>query len=100
MKRRWLWLAIAIAGCAEEQIEARAVEPVQMARQDPQGCVALAPIELRSAPNDAPSSERLREEALDRGANYVVVDTFRLLDDEPSLITRARLYRCPADDTR
>jgi hypothetical protein len=98
MKGGWFWLAIAFAGCAEDEIAVRAVEPVQLARQDPTGCAALAPLELRTAPNDAPTSERLREEALDRGANYVVVDTFRLLDDETSLLTRARLYRCPTGE--
>lgn len=104
MKRALLFFAIALAagGCAEEEVErapTRPADTVQVASRDPgPGCRRLECVEVRSGRDDEPSSEALRAYAAERGANYVVVDNFSVYDDDADflVLTRARLFACPA----
>jgi hypothetical protein len=97
-----LVIAIAAAGCAEDEaarVGPRPGDAVTLANRDPgAGCCALGAVEIRSGRDDEPSSDTLREFAGARGANYVVIDTFRVYDDseDTPVLTRARLFRCPA----
>ncbi len=93
-------VVFAAAGCAEgerERVHDRADE-VQIGERAPgPACRPLEWVEVRSGHGDEPGSQALRAYAVERGANYVVIDTFRVLDDgdEEGVLTRARLFACP-----
>lgn len=99
----WVPLVIALscAACAEDEVETRvhdAADEVQLANRDPGGaCQNVDAVEVRSRRNDLPTSDMLRAYAEERGANYVVVDTFSVYEenDDSTVLTRARLFRCP-----
>lgn len=99
--RLLLGLAIAAAGCAEEELERTSdhvADTVQLATRDPgAGCKGLGAVEVRSGSKDVPSSATLRDYAATHGANYVVVDTFSVYDEaeDATVLTRARLFACP-----
>ena len=102
MKRAQLLLAIALAagGCAEDELErgaGRIGDEVQLANRDPgPACCALETIEVRSGRADEPCTSALRDYAAERGANYVVLDTFSVFESEDeAVLTRARLFCCP-----
>lgn len=103
LSARWIPLVVALscAACVEDEVDTRlhdVADEVQFANRDPGGaCRNLDAIEVRSGRNDLPSSEMLRAYAEERGANYVVLDTFRVYDDDEdaTVLTRARLFRCP-----
>jgi hypothetical protein len=94
-------IALACAACVEDEVGVRVqdvVDEVQFANRDPGGaCRNVAAIEVRSGRNDLPSSEMLRAYAEERGANFVVIDTFSVCEEheEAAVLTRARLFRCP-----
>lgn len=94
--------ALACAGCAEEELErvpTRCSGDVVLSNREPgAACRALEAIEVRSGRDDEPTGDAMRAYAASRGANYVVVDTFSVYDegDESSVLTRARLFACPA----
>jgi hypothetical protein len=90
------------AGCADEEIDRRPTaldDAVQLSNREPgPGCRPLECVEVRSGQDEAPTSDALRAYAAHRGANYVVLDTFAVYDEpaDESVLTRARLFRCPA----
>ena len=99
---RW-WLGLALScGCAgvePAQLPTAIAETVVLSAQAPgSACCALEQVEVRSRRADGPSADALRLYAWRRAANYVVLDTFSILDDtsEDLVLVRARLYRCPA----
>ena len=61
------------------------------------GCQPIGAVEVRSGEHDPTSHELLRSYAVERGANYVVLDAFGVLTTRDDLfaVTRARLFRCP-----
>lgn len=96
-----LVIVLAAGGCAETELE-RAPGPVrdevQLANRDPgSACRPLFAVEVRSGRNDVPTSDAVRDYAAARGANYVVIDTFSVYDDDEAedVLTRARLFACP-----
>jgi hypothetical protein len=105
MMRAQLFFAIALAaaaiGCAEDELErapGHVGDEVQVANRDPgPACRALAAVEVRSGRDDEPSENALRDYAAERGANYVVIDTFSVYDEteDSQVLTRARLFSCP-----
>ncbi len=96
-----LLIAMCAGGCADVELERAATRPadaVQLSSREPgPACRALACVEVRSGRDDEPSSEALRAWAVEHGANYVVLDTFRVFDetDDRAVLTRARLFACP-----
>jgi hypothetical protein len=99
---RLLLLAIALAStaCVEDEpvrASANLADTVQIADREPGGaCRPVVAVEVRSGPNDLPSADTLRAYAHERGANYVVLDTFSVYDEsDTQVLTRARLFRCP-----
>lgn len=95
-------LALVCAGCADEEVDRRPTPvpaPVQLSNREPgPGCHPVECVEVRSGQNERPTSDALVAYAARRGANYVVLDTFTVYDepDDESVLTRARLFRCPA----
>ena len=95
-------IALIGGGCAEAELDRAPTGPadtVQLSNREPgSACRPLECVEVRSGRDDEPSSEVLRSYAADRGANYVVIDTFSVLDErtDEAVLTRARLFRCPA----
>ena len=87
-----------LAGCAAEELSrspTRASTEVYLSSAEPGACCrALGGIFVESGPFDLPTHYTLREEALDRGANYVVLDAFSVIDEY--VLARARLFACPA----
>jgi hypothetical protein len=101
MKPTLLLFTIALAtNCAEERLErgsTRAADGVQVANREPgSDCRALDAVEVRSSRADAPTLEQLRVYAAERGANYVVIDRFSVYDERDEVLTRGRLFSCPA----
>ena len=100
---RLLSLAIALftAACAEDEsirLSEHVADVVQLADREPAGdCRPIVAVEVHSGRNDLPSADTLRAYAHQRGANYVVIDTFSVYDggDDSEVLTRARLFRCP-----
>ena len=90
-------LLLLTAGCAEEELvrlPSRPASAVYLSEHEPGSCCrALGGVAVASGPFDLPTRDTLREEALDRGANYVVLDAFSVLDER--VLARARLYACP-----
>lgn len=103
---KWLLgLAGAMAlfgGCAEVEparLPTELADTVVLSAQDPgAACCPLESVEVRSRRSEGPAGEALRLYAWRRAANYVVIDTFSILDEtSPDMVLlRARLYRCPA----
>ena len=104
MKRSpaWLWpFALLATGCFDDEFErvpTRLDDRVQLANRDPgPACCGLEAVEVRSGNKERPTLETLRAYAIQRDANYVVVDSFSV-DEVPyreSVLTSARLFRCP-----
>jgi len=95
-----LGIALAGAGCAEEALErgpARRADAVQLSNREPgPACRPLECVEVRSGHDDVTSSDALRAYAAERGANYIVIDTFSVFAEHDDVLTRARLFCCPA----
>lgn len=94
----WLPLGLLVAGCAEEElarVPTHVGSGVVVTDREPGSCCrALAAVEVQSDRDDAPTGDTLRDYALARGANYVVLDDFGVFDDD-LVRTRARLFACP-----
>jgi hypothetical protein len=99
--RQWaLGMAVLLAGCVEEEDvrPTRVIQRVQLSvSEPPPGCRPLDAVEVRSGQRDPTTHEVLSEYAAERGANYVVLDSFAVLDarDDIFAVTRARLFSCP-----
>jgi hypothetical protein len=98
----WLFpVALLASGCADEELErapTRLADRVQLGNREPgPSCRALEHVEVRSGRRDRPTSDALRAYAVERGANYIVVDTFSVFDEveDSVVLTRARLFYCP-----
>ncbi len=94
-------LGLLAAGCATDEttlVPTRVARGVELSNREPGACCRpVESVEVRSGPGDAPTSEALGQYALARGANYVVYDTFTVLEAPAELVlTRARLFSCPA----
>jgi hypothetical protein len=100
--KSWLVALGLVCGCAETEVErlpTAIADTVQLSARAPGAeCGALEQVEVRSRRHDSPSADALRLYAWQRDANYVVLDSFSILDDsnEDMVLVRARLYRCPA----
>jgi hypothetical protein len=99
---RVAWCALCLCACAEGEVSrlpAPIVDTVEVSAHPPgPDCWPLETVEVRSGKHDGSSVEALRLYAWRRAVNYVVLDTFSILDDsdENLVLMRARLYRCPA----
>jgi hypothetical protein len=99
--KRLLYTLALMCGCAEVEatrLPTEVADTVQLSAHEPgPACGALEQVEVRSRRHDAPSADALRLYAWQRDANYVVLDSFSILDDdnEDVVLVRARLYRCP-----
>jgi hypothetical protein len=93
--------ALWVCGCAEADVARvpdSVAEDIAISEHDPgPACCPLETVEVRSGKHEGPSLEALRLYAWRRAVNYVVLDTFSILDDgeEGTVLLRARLYRCP-----
>lgn len=87
MRRCWLLVACAQLPAAPDPVILAGVEPAA-------ACAPVEAVEIRSAPRDCSSRDMLRAWALDRGANYVVLDAFSVRDDD-EVVALARLFTCP-----
>jgi hypothetical protein len=59
------------------------------------GCQRLDAVEVESGRGQCTTREQLLRYAALRGANYVVLDGFTVLDSlDPPVIARARLFSC------
>jgi hypothetical protein len=102
MKQLVLAIVFTVTGCAEDELVRRVERmgrAVQLASHEPDAaCRALTAVAVRSGRQDATTSDTLRDLALATGANYVVFDTFTVDDDDTdtTVLTRARLFCCPA----
>jgi hypothetical protein len=96
----WLPFAAMAIGCAEEElvrVPTRVESAVVLTNREPcDSCVALDSVEVQSGRDDQSTSDALRDAALARGANYVVLDAFAVLDDDDErVLARARFFVCP-----
>lgn len=94
-------LAIALlGGCAGPEVLRRpaTVPGVAVSMVEaPAGCRPLEAVEVRAGRSDPIAHALLRAFAVERGANYVVVDAFGVVADEDEVfaVARARLFACP-----
>jgi hypothetical protein len=94
-------IVFACGACAEDEAERASTNfaaDVQLTNREPgSACRHIAAVEVRAGRDDLPSAETLRAYAQDRGANYVVIDAFRVCDEseDATVLTQARLFRCP-----
>jgi hypothetical protein len=94
----WLLLALWAIGCAESEPSrvASASPPsgVILSNRDPGSCCrALGNVEVQSDREDEAATDTLRDTAVARGANFIVLDGFGVYDER--VLARARLFRCP-----
>lgn len=100
MRRAWPWLLplLLCVGCFDDELDRSPSPRVELSSREPgPGCQPLESLEVRSGPRARPSGDALRAYAGLRGANYVLVDIFRIYDEpeRASQLTRAQLFRCP-----
>jgi hypothetical protein len=62
-------------------------------REPPSGCRPVEAVEMRSRRNECTSQEMLRGYAGRRGADWVVLDGFTVLDDD-EVVALGRLFAC------
>ncbi len=96
-----LALAVGVGGCAEQEL-ARAPsgrdEAVLLANRDPgPDCRRVQCLAVRSGDGDPSAPDLVSADARERGANYVVVDGFAVVEevDGAATVLQARLFRCP-----
>ncbi len=94
-------LAASIAGCATASLSSPAPHrggAVELSSREPEpGCSLLGALELRAPAGGRTTPELLGAWAAERGGNYVVLDAFSVVaEPDVELITRARLFSCPA----
>jgi hypothetical protein len=100
MKRVYALLALTlIGGCMEEEevVPTRPPMRVEFSTVEPTGCRPLDTVEVRAGQRDPTTHELLNAYALEKGANYVVLHSFGVLDsgDDIYAVTRAQLLACP-----
>jgi hypothetical protein len=101
LRETWLVGLALSSGCADlesTRLPTMSPEPVQLSAHVPGStCCALESVEVSSRRGDSSSEETLRLHALRRSANYVVLESFSVIDEggEELVRVRARLYRCP-----
>jgi hypothetical protein len=93
-------LVMLIAGCAEDEFPSRPgpMRGVELSTVEaPPTCRPIEAVEVRSGHHDPTSHEMLSAHALERGANYVVLDAFAVVANSNDIyaVTRARLFQCP-----
>jgi hypothetical protein len=96
----WGLVATLLAGCVEEEVLRRPdpMPGVELStEQASPACRPVEAVEVRSGQQDPTTHELLRAFAVERGANYVVLDAFGVVanNDDIFAITRARLFQCP-----
>jgi hypothetical protein len=87
------WCCLLLVGCAELPPAPDRVRLVNS--EPPSSCAPVEAVELRSRPNECTSREMLHSYALERGADWVVLDSFTVLDDD-QVIAQGRLFACDA----
>jgi hypothetical protein len=92
--------ALGLCGCAAElpQLPDSVADSVALSSNDPgRACCPLESVEVRARHEDSSSLAALRLYAWRRDANYVMLDSFAVLDegDAEMVLLRGRLYRCP-----
>jgi hypothetical protein len=90
---RWIGFALLFTGCVEALSEKR--EEVRFVDREPLACRGVEAVEVESDGGQCTTREQLLHYAAMRGANYVVLDSFTVLDAlNPPVIARARLFAC------
>lgn len=95
-----LAVAVLAPGCVEEEAArtpTRLADVVQLSDREPgRWCQPLQSIEVPE-PRDDGTDDALRLHGLQRGANFIVLESFAVFDESnaQSVLTRARLYACP-----
>ncbi len=90
---RWSLCAVLLAGCVEAAPVER--ERVRFVDREPAACRRVEAVEVESDHGQCSTRQQLLHYAAIRGANYVVLDSFTVLDPlDPPVIARARLFSC------
>jgi hypothetical protein len=98
--RAWVLAAWLLSGCAEDDLLTRpGTRPgVAFTTVEPAAsCRSIETVEVRAGHHDPTSHEMLSQVAVERGANYVVLESYGVMasDSDIYAVTRARLYQCP-----
>ncbi|MCU1283215.1 MAG: hypothetical protein JWM53_6761 [bacterium] len=94
-------LALLASGCFDDELErvpTHLDDAVQLGNRDPgPACCGLEAVEVCSGNKERATLEALRAYAVQRAANYIVVDAFSVYEipGQESVHTQARLFRCP-----
>jgi hypothetical protein len=93
---RFCALLLACAGTLPLPSETEPLPSVRLGDREPgPGCRRVDAVEVESSGSQCTTREQLLRYAALRGANYVVLDGFTVLDPlDPPVIARARLFSC------
>jgi hypothetical protein len=101
MKRFYALFALTLlGGCMQEEevMPTRPLMRVEFSTVDPgPSCRPVGAVEVRAGERDPTTHEILNAYALERGGNYVVLDSFGVIDglEDIYAVTRARVLACP-----